>query len=167
MKIKDVMRKKIYTVSPEATLKEAVAELLKYEISGLIVVNEKNEVLGVVSEKDVYRTLYPTYEEFYNNPEIYIDFDVAEKEINHKAEILVKDFMTTNVVKVSPDEPVMKVGSLMLTRNIHRFPVVDENGQLVGVVSRGHIFRSLFKKYLKPEPLLKKLWLKSKKSGTK
>lgn len=167
MKVREVMRKKIYTITPNSTLGQAVEKMLKNVISGLVVIDENNNVVGIVSEKDVYRTLYPSYEEFNSSPGAYLDFAAQEKEIESKSGILVKDFMTTNVIKASADDLVMRIGSIMLAKNIHRFPVIDNNNQLIGVVTRGDIFRQLFKKYLKSETLIKKIWQKRKKSGSK
>lgn len=142
------MRKKAYTISPDTTLREVVRILVKKDISGVVVVDENKKVIGIVSEKDVYRTIYPSYSEFYNSPEIFTDYKKQEDEIKSKGEILAKDFMTTNVLTVDPKEAVMKVGATMLARNIHRLPVVDEQGKLVGIITRGRIYHSLFKKKL-------------------
>lgn len=148
MKIKKVMKTEIHAIGPEATLKEAVAKLFEYNISGLIVVDQQNKPVGVVSEKDIYKTLYPSYNDFYNHPESFTKTEKQEKVIQENADLPVKNFMTSEVIKVRPDDPVMKVGALMLAHNIHRLPVVDDDGNLVGVVSRGSIYRNLFRKYL-------------------
>ncbi|WEV45256.1 CBS domain-containing protein [Streptococcaceae bacterium ESL0687] len=50
----------------------------------------------------------------------------------------VKDFMTKEVISVSPDTKVAKVADLMREKNIHRLPVLD-NGKLVGLVTEGTI----------------------------
>ncbi len=146
MQIQELMKKEIFTILPDATLREAISALLEHDISGLIVVNDTNEVIGILSEKDIYRALYPTYQELFSNPEIYFSFENQEKEIESRANVLVKDVMTTDVIKVNSHEYVMKVGALMLAKNIHRLPVVDEKGKLVGIISRGSIYRNLFRK---------------------
>jgi len=60
---------------------------------------------------------------------------------------LVKDFMTTDVITAHPDDPVLKIGALMLARGIHRIPVV-KNAKLVGVVTRRRIYGNILKKHL-------------------
>ena len=148
MRVRDIMKKDVYTISPQATLKEAIEKLYELKVSGLIVANEKNEVVGILSEKDVYRAFYPSYEDFYNSPELFTDYKKQEAEIKNKTNVLVQEVMTQKVIKIDPDEYIMKVGSIMLSRNIHRLPVVNKNGKLVGVISRGCIYRSLFRKQL-------------------
>ncbi|MDR1360099.1 MAG: CBS and ACT domain-containing protein [Deltaproteobacteria bacterium] len=49
--------------------------------------------------------------------------------------MLVKNWMTTNVITVSPDTSMMKASRLMKEKGIRRLPVVDENGSLLGIVS--------------------------------
>lgn len=149
MQIKQVMYKKIYTVFPKATLKEAMKLMIKKKISGLVVINENKGLVGIISEKDIYRTLYPSYSEFYASPVLFTDFEAQEKEIKNKLTGDVESVMTRNVITVLPDDNVMKVGAIMLAKNIHRIPVLDQKDRLVGVVTRGCIYKTLFKKYLK------------------
>lgn len=47
----------------------------------------------------------------------------------------VQNWMTTDVVSVGPDTSLLKVGKLMKDHHIRRIPVVDENGQVVGIIS--------------------------------
>ncbi|OGY45870.1 MAG: hypothetical protein A2731_01990 [Candidatus Buchananbacteria bacterium RIFCSPHIGHO2_01_FULL_39_8] len=148
MKVRDVMKKEVYTVHPESTLKEVVMMLLKYQVSGLIVIDDNKKVTGVVSEKDIYRILYPSYSDFYDSPAIYTDFKKQEEEIKNKSNIVVSEFMTKDVISTGPDEYIMKVGAIMLAHNIHRLPVINKQGKLVGVITRGLIYHNLFKKKL-------------------
>lgn len=45
----------------------------------------------------------------------------------------VKDFMTTDVITCEPDEKITKVIDLMNSKKIHRLPVVDPDGKLLGI----------------------------------
>lgn len=47
----------------------------------------------------------------------------------------VQNWMTTDVVSVGPDTSLLKVGKLMKDHHIRRIPVVDENGQVIGIIS--------------------------------
>ncbi|MBQ9407513.1 MAG: CBS domain-containing protein [Desulfovibrio sp.] len=47
----------------------------------------------------------------------------------------VRDWMTTEVVSVGPNTPLLKVGKLMKDHHIRRVPVVDEKGQVIGIIS--------------------------------
>lgn len=53
----------------------------------------------------------------------------------------VRDMMTTNVISVGADEPIVKAASLMLQNRISGLPVVDKEGELVGMVTEGDFLR--------------------------
>lgn len=118
--------------------------LLHHHISGAPVVSREGGVIGVVSEKDVFRAIYPSYEEWYAGPQAFTDFLALEQEARAAQEKRVEQFMSTRVKSVSPDTPVLKVGALMVATGIHRVPVVDQ-GKLVGMVSRRDIFRAILR----------------------
>ncbi|MFA6254627.1 MAG: CBS domain-containing protein [Patescibacteria group bacterium] len=149
MQIKQVMYKKVHTILPSADLKTAMKLMIKKKISGLVVVDKDKNLLGILSEKDIYRSFYPSYSDFYSNPESFTDFESQEQDIKNKLLNQVQSVMTTPAISVKPTEQVMKIGAIMLAKNIHRIPVVDEKERLVGVVTRGCIYKTLFKKYLK------------------
>jgi CBS domain-containing membrane protein len=52
------------------------------------------------------------------------------------------DLMTSPAVTVNPDTPVMHVADILTRKKINRVPVVDEEGRMVGIVSRADVVRS-------------------------
>ncbi|MEI7512330.1 MAG: CBS domain-containing protein [Candidatus Uhrbacteria bacterium] len=145
MKVRDVMETAVVTVPIGTTYREVAKLLVTGVMSGLPVVDETGKVVGIVSEKDLFRVLYPYYRSFYENPELYSDSEAREHKAEDVADHPVESFMTTTVWTVEPDMPVMRAGALMLAKNIHRMPVM-ENGKLIGIVTRGHIYRTVFAK---------------------
>ncbi|MCL2338138.1 MAG: CBS domain-containing protein [Firmicutes bacterium] len=114
----DIMSSPVKTVAPEMTISEAGHIMLRYGHSGLPVAkNEK--MIGVISRRD------------------------AEKALHHGlGHAPVKGFMTVKVVSVPSDMPVSEVQELMISHDIGRVPVV-ENDKLVGIVSRTDVLRTL------------------------
>lgn len=147
MQVKEIMIKKVITVSPEMTCQEIAKLLFTKKISGAPVVDNKGKLIGIVSEKDIFRAFYPSYQEFYERPVDHIDFDKLESEAINKAKKKVAEVMTKELITVSPDTPILKIGALMIARGIHRVPVVDKE-KLVGIVTRRDIYRSITKTYL-------------------
>lgn len=144
MKVQEIMKKQVYSIDPNSTLKEAVSLLIKYNVSGLVVIDDK-KIIGIVSEKDIYRAFYPNYDEFYQSPEYFTDFEEREEEIVDKFFLKVNEIMSKNIIFIGPEEKVMKAGAIMLAKNIHRLPVIDNSGKLVGIVSRRDIYLKLLK----------------------
>lgn len=102
------------TVEPTETI-VALSKLLSENRIGVAVVSREGKAIeGVISERDIAYGL-----------------------ATHGAALLdlpVSDLMTANVITCSPSEPVARVASTMLSRNVRHLPVED-NGHLVGVVS--------------------------------
>jgi len=148
MQVQEVMTKKIIKIKKGTTLREAAKILIKNDITGAPIVNEKDKVIGIISEKNVFRALYPNYEEFY------IDLDIIAKPKNLDDRLLkivdlkVENFMVKDVVSALPSDSVVKVGGIMMARGIRRVLVVDQKNTLLGVVSRRDIYPAVFKMLL-------------------
>lgn len=148
MKIENVMTKRVVKLKPDYTMKQAAEILFRNKISGAPVVNEKDWVIGILSEKDVFRTLHPSFREFVFSEEKLSDFDDPEIGLKKLEKKTVKDCMHKDVVVARTDAEIMKIGALMLAKNYNRVPVVKHK-KIVGMVSRREIYHSIFKKYFK------------------
>jgi len=147
MKVRDIMQMRVITVPLSATYEEAARLLSVYNISGVPVLDENGAVIGVVSEKDLFRIMYPSYRNFYTHPESFVDLEVREQEIVAWRNKPITDIMTTNIRNVHPDDPALKAGSIMLAHNVHRLPVIEEE-KLVGIVSRRDIFKNIINTHI-------------------
>jgi len=68
MKVKDLMYKHVISLRPDNTYEEAVKILYKNDIAGAPVVDEEDNIIGYVSEKDLFRILYPVTETITSTP---------------------------------------------------------------------------------------------------
>lgn len=136
------METKLVTVPVGTPYAEVMKILRTNRVSGAPVVDEDGRLVGVVSEKDLFRILYPFYQSYYLHPEQYVNHEEREKKAadirNHRVEI----FMSAVPFTADPDMPIMQAGALMLSKKVHRLPIV-EAGKLVGIVSRGRIYRTV------------------------
>jgi CBS domain-containing protein len=151
MKVRDVMTTPVITVSPTATYEETARLLHAHHVSGLPVVNDNGngggKLVGVVSEKDLFRAMYPLYEEYILEPHAYYNQELQEEEIETIRKQPVEKYMSKQVVTITPDVSILHAGGLMLARGIHRLPVV-EDGKLVGIITREDIYGTILKKHL-------------------
>ncbi len=122
MLAKDIMTTKVITAKPETTIEEAMTSLVNLSISGLIVIDPANEVVGVVSEKD----LLVAYD--------YLGSTKAS----------IKDYVSQGAWVVESTTPMEEVSRILVQHNIKRVPVV-QNKKLVGVISRRDILRHILK----------------------
>jgi len=139
VKIKDVMSTHVISVTPDTPFKELVERLVRFDVSGLPVVDGSGALVGIVTEADVVsKEAYGTR----RSRALALLADVLAAREHHwvtKATgSIAADVMTANVVVCSPDEDVRVVARRMLERGVKRMPVVQAGG-LVGMVSRQDI----------------------------
>ncbi|MSR85484.1 CBS domain-containing protein, partial [Candidatus Uhrbacteria bacterium] len=138
MKVKDIMSTEVPTIHHEATYEEA-AKIFHDEVwGGAFVIDEEGKPLGYLSEKDLFRVLYPFYSSFYESPELYLNYETREDKVDEVRQHKIKTFMSKELVTIDAEAPVLRAGALMLARHIHHLPVM-ENGKMLGVVSREHL----------------------------
>lgn len=147
MIVKNVMEKKVITIQKDASYYEAAKILYSNHISGAPVVDANNNLIGMLSEKDLFKVLYPFYRSYYDNPELYLDSESRENKANDIKDHKIETFMSkgNEINTVEPNTPVMRAGALMIAKHVHRLPVIDK-GKLVGIVSREDIFRAILKR---------------------
>lgn len=127
-------------VCRETTTLEELAELLSNrEVSGVPVVGENGEVVGVVSEADFAHAV--------GVPLIRLALKPRRsgpwlRAVSRPHAIEARDVMSSPPRVVGPDTPLHTVAEVMVTEGINRVPVV-EDGRLLGVVTRGDVLASL------------------------
>jgi CBS domain-containing protein len=134
--VRDVMTTEVVTAFPDTTFKEAVELLELHRISGLPVVDHAGKVVGVISEADLLNKAEK------RQPDAYVLESRRHRLDRSRAAALdVASAMTTGVTTVRPDTPIALAAREMHTRGFKRMPVVDAEGRLVGIVSRGDLLK--------------------------
>ncbi len=146
MLVREVMKTKVVVIDKEMNCRDAAQVLLQHKISGAPVVDEKNKLVGVISEKDLFRAIYPSQAEFIEAEGSYLDFEKLEQEAKGAGDKKVAEVMSMRLITATPDTPVLKIGAMMIASGIHRIPVVDGE-KLVGMVSRRDIYSKVLKNY--------------------
>ena len=116
MQVKKLLDKKghdVYSVSPDATVYDALKLMAEKEIGALVVL-EDGKMIGIVSERDYARKI--------------ILKGKSSKETR------VREIMTSEVIHTRPDQKVQKCLSLMTKHHFRHIPVLEE-GRLVGILS--------------------------------
>ena len=142
MQVKEIMTGSPKTVTPETPIRDVATMMLIERISGAPVVDEENNVVGIISEKDILMHMFPTLDELMN--ESRPDFEEMENNYQSTMTLTVQDLMSSNVSTVTSDMPCLKAASMMWLRKIRRIPVADD-GKLVGIISIGDVHRAIFK----------------------
>lgn len=144
--VADVMTRDPIVVQPETPLNEAIKILAERRISGLPVVNESEKLIGVISESDLMwqetGVTPPAYIKILDSV-IYLENPAKYERDLHKAlGQTVGEVMTSrDLLTVKPDKPLREAAQLMHERKVHRLPVVNGDGKVIGVLTRGDIVR--------------------------
>jgi len=146
LKVKDIMKKELITVSPETEIVHATKLLLENRINGVPVTNETGKLVGILCQSDLIaqqkKLPVPSFFSFLDGLITLTSMKHFEKEVQKIAAITVAQAMTPNPVTVRPDTDIEAVAALMVDNNFHTIPVVDE-GELVGIVGKEDILRTL------------------------
>jgi CBS domain-containing protein len=162
MRVEDLMRRDVVTVSPSTPIKTVARLLLERGLSGLPVVNDERRVLGVVSEGDIV-----IKERGVAQPDGHAYhwlFGADEREALKREARTAAEAMTTPAVTIEPQRSVAEAARLMVERSVNRLPVVSE-GKLVGIVTRADLVRAFarsdeeLEREIRDDVLLHALWI--------
>ncbi|MBN2058019.1 MAG: CBS domain-containing protein [Candidatus Saganbacteria bacterium] len=135
-KVKDIMSRDLTSVTEDTPLKD-VAEVLSLRgINGIPVVNNKNEVSGWISERDLITNIFPEKVKI-ENPDVIGLGNLSQvvKKLTQVGSAKVKDYMSKTFFPVKEDTSAADVAELMLHKDLKRVPVVRDK-RLIGVVDR-------------------------------
>ena len=125
--VKDYMTTNLITFKPEQSLDDVIDSLIKNRISGGPVVNDNNELIGIISESDCIKQISES--RYYNMP--------ADN-------ITVEKHMATNVETIDGNMNVFDAAAKFIESKRRRFPIVD-NGKLIGQISQKDILKAALK----------------------
>lgn len=146
MRVRDVMVHDFQALEPSQTVASAVRLFLEKEITGAPVMHQ-GKLVGMLSEKDIFRTLYPSVAQFADNPELWLEEAELEENATSVTTLPIEQIMQRHVICVPPDAPLMQAGSIMLAHRVHRL-VVQDGDKIVGLLTRSAVFRNVFKRKL-------------------
>ncbi|MFK4145367.1 CBS domain-containing protein [Streptomyces sp. NPDC004065] len=140
--VSDVMTHTVVAVGRDAPFKDIVTLMGQWKVSALPVLEGEGRVVGVVSEAD----LLPKEEFRDSDPDRFTQLrrlpDLAKA-----GALIAGELMSSPAVTVHPDATLAEAARIMALRKVKRLPVVDDEGMLQGLVSRG----DLLKVFLRPD----------------
>ncbi|MDJ0581882.1 CBS domain-containing protein [Crocosphaera sp.] len=116
---RDLMSSPVRTIRPQTTIEQAERVLFRYGHSGLSVVDENDHLVGIISRRDLDLALHHGF--------------------SHAP---VKGYMTKNLKTITPDTLLPDIESIMVTYDVGRLPVIDDN-KLLGIVTRTDLLRQI------------------------
>jgi CBS domain-containing protein len=144
LKAKDIMNTTVITVTPDTSVEELGRLLIGKGVSGVPVVDERQQLVGIVTENDLIRQ-----NERFHIPTLLRIFDAfiplqgsasIEAEIKRMSASKVSEICTRKVITVDPETPVQDIATIMSEKSVHLLPVMS-SGKLVGIIGKMDIIR--------------------------
>jgi acetoin utilization protein AcuB len=135
MRVEDLMTSKVFTVEQDDLI-DRVFFLLHYERIRHLPVVERGKVIGIVSDRDLYKALGPRS----NSSAIEAATGAGTTEL-HVIPKKVRHIMHRGVITVYRDTSASEAASIMADNKIGALPVIDKDGKLVGILSSIDILR--------------------------
>ncbi len=140
--VSDVMTRKVITLTDTMPVAEAWETMLKHVLKALPVLNQNGEVVGILTDEDLL-----------DRAGLEQHLSVAERLDDHmlqaeftalrKSPLKVADVMTSPAITARETEPLGVATARMVEHEIKRLPVLNENGKLVGVLSRLDVLKQV------------------------
>lgn len=142
MRVRELMTEKVFTIGPEAPIKDVARILVDNGISGLPVCDIEGRVIGVISEGDILYKEHDPSEGHIGGPLGWIIEGTPNYAGYIKAKALTaRKAMTSPVITVAPYESVAQAARIMCEHHVNRLPVVTDE-KLVGIVTRADLVRA-------------------------
>lgn len=138
MLARDIMKKRVLSISPNHSVSHAARAMLENQISGLPVCDDRGRLVGMLSEGDLLRRAELGLVSWRDIAGVQTKPEAFTKGHSWR----VGDVMTQPVVIVDEDMPVGRVAELMAAKGIKRLPVMRAE-EMVGIISRSDILRAI------------------------
>jgi CBS domain-containing membrane protein len=140
--VRDVMTRNVIKVREDADLNEVTTLLSENRISGLPVVDGQDRVIGMITEADVLAMAGMKKGHAFKDV---IRHLLGEPLSGPKRSKRLRDVMTSPAITTGPEADIREIALTLDEKRIKRLPVVDEQGRLIGVISRADIVRAIGK----------------------
>jgi CBS domain-containing protein len=144
--VKDIMTTDLITVTPDMDISRAAKILFDNRINGVPVVDDSGRLKGILCQSDLItqqkKLPIPTIFTFLDGLIRLTSMKQIEKQVRKIAALTVSDAMTPKPVTVQPDTGLETVAALMVDRNFHTLPVVEDS-RLVGIIGKEDVLRTL------------------------
>jgi CBS domain-containing protein len=142
MIVRDIMSTAVKVARPDDLIRDVATVMCFNKISGMPVVDSSDQIVGVISEKDILHGMFPTLDDMMENPTV-VDYEALEHDYRDVVNMKVSDLMSPRVFTVEPELPVLKAASIMFRNRIRRIPV-SQGSKLVGIISVGDVHKAIF-----------------------
>ncbi len=143
LRVKDVMATRTIRIQRDANMYRAAEVAALSRVSDLMVVDEGDKFIGVLSEADILRAALPDMDEITSEGRSMDSvFSIFLKKGKELSKLPILPFVITEPIVLDPQDHVAKAATVMIDRNIRLLPVIKD-GKLVGTISRADVCQAV------------------------
>ena len=142
VKAGDIMTKKVISIKKQTSAKEIAEIMARHGVSGIPVIDDDEQVVGIISENDFLSRM--------GKKEVKSFMNIIARCLENKGCLAVpirnqnaEDIMTSPVITASEDTPVFDIVNLFAEKNINRVPIISQEMKLIGIVSRADALQTV------------------------
>lgn len=154
IQVEDAMERNVIKFHADDKISDVAQALRDKKISGAPIVDDNLKVIGIISEGDIMRLLevhsprlnliLPSPLDLIELPiRMKYEMDEIAEDMNRAASVLIGEIMTKKVFTIKAKEDISDAAQFMDTHSVNRLPVVDEEGKLIGIITRGDIISAM------------------------
>ncbi|MCM3782567.1 CBS domain-containing protein [Neobacillus mesonae] len=147
MKAHEIMISPVYKVKENDNVQQVIERFIDHRISGLPIVNERNEIVGYISDGDIMRYIGKKDDMIIYTYAVNLNYEEFEDRVKQILKLNVMTISKKKVITVPWDEEIDVIASILGKKQIKKLPV-HRNGVLVGIISRGDVIRHSFQSLL-------------------
>ncbi len=142
IKAEHIMTKIVITIKENASLADTAKIMASHNFSGIPVLNDENQVSGIISENDFLKQMNPSGQPSFMHVVLQCLEVKGYVALNLKT-LSAKDIMSSPPISVKTTTPIREVANILDTHHINRVPVLDENMNLTGIIARSDLVQSV------------------------
>lgn len=146
LKAKDIMTTNVITVKPSTTIEELSQKLIEYNISGVPVVNDAGDLIGIVTENDLIsrnkRLHIPTVMRLFDAFIVLESPGKIENEMKKMTATTVDEICSKKVITAAEDTSAEEIATIMSEKKVHLIPVV-QGKKILGIIGKMDLIKGI------------------------
>ena len=120
--VSEIMTSPVFTITKDKSVKEAWQRFVEKNVHHMPVLSDNGDIIGILSDRDILKKLI-----------------ISDVEIDSVGDKIVEDIMSTDVIAAYPTTDIRRIAEGMLDYHIGAMPIVNENGSIIGIITRSDI----------------------------
>ena len=142
--VQDIMHSDVKTISSKKTLRDVWKLFTKKHYNSAPVVDKELHLICIITKQDMLKLLYPDNKVYSEDLGVTADDESSDSDFQEMMNRKVSTVMHKNVFYTNTSTHIMRALARIIAHGIDQLPVVNDNAVVVGIVTKGDIFKALY-----------------------